>query len=113
MGQKLHLLLQTIEFASSYASEEKDKKEIEKLDLPDFEPFMAMYHRYRKEQYDQEIQKFMHTGLCNIRENPLIMEIVQKMFDFDLDIGDIEKDILFIKEKLELTFNFMDISFQK
>ena len=41
------------------------------------------------------------------------MEIVRKMFDFDLEVGDIEKYILFVEAKLELIFNFMDISFQQ
>ena len=102
----------TNDFTSS-SDEDKDKKEIEDLELPDFEPFMAMYRRYSKEQSDQEIQQLMHTGLCSIRENPFIVKIVRKMFDFDLEVGYIEKNILFVKEKLELTFNFMDISSNK
>ena len=34
------------------------------------------------------------------------------MFDFDLEVGEIERDVFNVKDKLELIFNFMDISFQ-
>ena len=38
--------------------------------------------------------------------------IMSKMFDFDLDITDIEKDLLSVREKMEPNFNFIDLSFQ-
>ena len=38
--------------------------------------------------------------------------IMSKMFDFDLEISDIEKDLLSVREKMEPIFNFIDISFQ-
>ena len=38
--------------------------------------------------------------------------IMSKMFDFDLEIADIEKDLLSVREKMEPIFNFIDISFQ-
>ena len=34
------------------------------------------------------------------------------MFDFDLEIVEIEKDLLSVREKIEPIFNFIDISFQ-
>ena len=37
---------------------------------------------------------------------------MSKMFDFDLEIIDIEKDLLFVQEKMEPLFNFIDLSFQ-
>ena len=38
--------------------------------------------------------------------------IMSKMFDFDLEIIDIEKVLLSVKEKMEPIFNFIDLSFQ-
>ena len=34
------------------------------------------------------------------------------MFDYDLEVDDIVRDVFNVKDKLELIFNFMDISFQ-
>ena len=35
-------------------------------------------------------QKHMFSGLCNIRENDLIVNIIQKMFDFEFEVSDFE-----------------------
>ena len=80
--------------------------------MPDFEQFYASYRRYRRELSPEELKQLINNGLINIRENPLIIEIIRKMFDFDLEVGDIERDVFYVKDKLELIFNFMDISFQ-
>ena len=34
------------------------------------------------------------------------------MFDYDLEVDDIVRDVFNVKDKMELIFNFMDISFQ-
>ena len=34
------------------------------------------------------------------------------MFDYDLELVDIVRNVFNVKDKLELIFNFMDISFQ-
>ena len=72
-------------FAASFSSDEEDNdnKEIKELELPDFKPFMALFRRFRREQSPEEVQQYMLKGLCNMRENPIIMEIVLKLFDFD------------------------------
>ena len=38
--------------------------------------------------------------------------IMQKMFDYDLEVSALEKEICMIKEKIEPIFNFIDVSFQ-
>ena len=100
-------------FASSSKDEnEKEKGEVTDLQLPDFEPFYASYRRYRRELSPKELKQLINNGLINIRENPLIIEIIRKMLDFDLEVGEIERDVFNVKDKLELIFNFIDISFQ-
>ena len=59
-----------------------------------------------------EKQKHMFKGLCNIREIDLIVNIIQKMFNFELEVSDLERDLFSVKEKMELIFNFIDLSFQ-
>ena len=34
------------------------------------------------------------------------------MFDYDLEVSDLEKEIFIVKEKIKPIFNFIDISFQ-
>ena len=75
--------------------------------MPDFEPFYASYRRYRRKLSPEELKQLINNGLESIKENPLIIEIIRKMFDFDLEVGDIERDVLNVKDKLELLFNFM------
>ena len=38
--------------------------------------------------------------------------IMSKMFDYNLEVGDVEKDLLSVKEKMEPIFYFIDLSFQ-
>ena len=63
---------------------------------------MALYHRYRMELSAAEKQKHMFKGLCNIRENDLIVNSIKKMFDFELEVSDLEKDLFSVQEKMEL-----------
>ena len=98
-------------FASS-SEGEQEFEEVANLQSPDFEPFFASFCRYRKELNSVEVKQLIENGLISIRENPLIIEVVRTMFDFDLEVDDIERDVLNVKDKLELIFNFVDISFQ-
>ena len=101
--------------ANYFASSSEDEQEFEEvvdLQSPDFEPFFASFRRYRKELNSIEVKQLINNGLINIRENPLIIEIYRTLFDFDLEVVDFERDVFSVKDKLELIFNFMDISFQ-
>ena len=100
--------------ANYFAFSSDEEQEIEKvanLQTPDFEPFFASFRKYRKELNATEVRQLIDNGLINIRENPLIIEIVQTMFDYDLEVDDIVRDVFNVKDKLELIFNFMDILF--
>ena len=56
-------------------------------------------------------EDILTRGLINLRANPHMLNIMQKMFDYDLEESDIEE--LFInKEKLEPIFDFIDVTFQ-
>ena len=98
--------------ANYFASSDEDQQEIENLELPDFEPFIASFPRHRAELSKTEKQQLMHKGICNIIKKPLIVDIIRKMFDFDLEMEVMEKEVFFVKEKLELIFNCIDITFQ-
>ena len=60
---------------------------------------------------ETEKQALMFKGLCNIRANAHMVNIIEKMFDCDLEVSDLENDLFSIQEKLELIFNFLDLFF--
>ena len=39
-------------------------------------------------------------------------QIIEKMFDYDMEVVVLEKDLFSVKEKMEPIFNFIDLSFQ-
>ena len=110
MGTKPKVVIAN--YFASFSEDEKEFEEVFDSQSPDFEQFFASFRRYRKELSSTEVKQLINNGLINIRENPLIIEIVQTLFDFDLEVEDIERDVFSVKDKLELIFNFMDISFQ-
>ena len=71
-----------------------------------------MFCCYRPELSETKTERVMTTGLINLRENPHMPEIMRKMFDYNLEASDLEKDLFSIKEKSEPIFNFIDVSFQ-
>ena len=103
-------------FISKYINEQNnssdEEKEVEVFESPDYEPFLAKFRKYKPELTQVERGDMLVRGLINLRTNPHMRDIMVKMFDYDLEIGDIEKEILMVKEKIELIFNFIDVSFQ-
>ena len=47
-----------------------------------------------------EKQSQMARGLITLRENPHMPYSMYKMFDFDMETSDIEKDLFSVKEKM-------------
>ena len=71
----------------------EEDKETETFEFDDFEPFMAMFCRYRPELSETEKESVMTRGLIK-------------------EVSDLEKDLCSVKEKIEPIFNFIDVSFQ-
>ena len=67
---------------------------------------MVSFRLYRPELSEIEQQSIMARGLLNLSENPDMANIVQKMFDYDLEVGDVEKDLLSVEIKMEPIFKF-------
>ena len=84
--------------AQDHNSLDEEREAIETFEFEDFEPFMVSFWRYRPELSKTEKQSVMMRGLINLRENPHMEEIMGKMFDFDLEISDIEKELFSVKE---------------
>ena len=41
-----------------------------------------------------------------------MVDIIRKMFDFDLEVSELDNNLFSVTEKIEVIFNFMDIFFQ-
>ena len=76
VGSKPMLVVANYFASSSEDKNEKEKGEVIDLQLPDFEPFYASYCRYRGELSPEDLKQLINNGLINIRENPLIIEII-------------------------------------
>ena len=85
-------------------SSDEERQQIETLEFDDFEPFMVLFRHYRPELSETEKQAFMAKGLYNLRKNPHMPNIMSKMFAYDSEVGDAEKDLLSVKEKLSSAF---------
>ena len=93
----------------NHSSEEE--KEVESL-INEFEPFVVGLRHYPLDMPLTERRSQLARGLITLRKNPFMPYIMSKMFDFDLEIVEIEKDLLSVREKIEPIFNFIDLSFQ-
>ena len=82
------------------------------FESPDYEPFMANFRKYKPELTQVEKESILARGLINLRANPHMRDIMIKLFDYDLEVSDLEKEIFIVKEKIEPIFNFIDVSFQ-
>ena len=100
--QMLQSLWLTTSRAQDYASSDEEHGKVESFEFADFESFLASFRRYTAELSDTEKQSQMFKGLCNIRENAHLRNILEKMFDYDLEVGDLKRDLFSVKEKWSL-----------
>ena len=98
--------------AQDDASSGEDLVKVDSLKFADFEPFMALFSYLQTGIISSRKQEYLHKGQCNIRKNPIMVDIIQKMFDFDLEVSELDNELFFVKEQMELIFNFMDLFFQ-
>ena len=54
----------------------------------------------------------MNRGMDNLRKSGHMKEIINKMFDFECEVVDVEKEISSYPTMIETVFNFKDLSFQ-
>ena len=76
--------------AQDDASSEEDLVKVDSLKFADFEPFMALFRTCRLELTATDKQEYLRKEQCNIRKNPIMVDIIQKMFDFDLEVSELD-----------------------
>ena len=78
-----------------------EEQEVESFEFDDFKLFMVSFRRFRGDLSETEKQSLMARGLIALRRNQYMPYIMSKMFDFDMETSDIEKDLFSVKEKIE------------
>ena len=90
-------------FIAKYIGEQNQSSdegpEIEVFESPDYEPFMANFQKINPGLSVIDREDILTRGLINLRTNPHMRNIMQKMFDYDLEESDIE-ELFMDKEKL-------------
>ena len=54
----------------------------------------------------------MSDGMESLRNNELMRGLIERVFDFDREVDESEREIFSIPSRMELMFNYMDLSFQ-
>ena len=85
---------------------------IEELNFPDFSAFMASFRKYKKDLSDTAKVALMTDGMEMLRNNELMKGLIERMFDYDREVDKIERAIFSQPLRMELTFNYIDLSFQ-
>ena len=81
-------------FIAKYIGEQNqssdEEPEIEVFESPDYDPFVAKFRKINPGLSELDRGDILARGLINLRANPHMLNIMQKMFDYDLEESDIE-----------------------
>ena len=91
---------------------DQDTGVVDEIEFPDFSPFMANYRKYKKDMSDTAKIAFMTNGMESIRNNELMRVFIDKMFEYDMEVDELERNIFSIPARMEITFKYIDLSFQ-
>ena len=86
----------------------------EESELPDFIPFMARFRSYKKDLSEVIINKktLMTEAMESLRESNFMADLIEKMFDYERDIGLVESEIFDRPDRMEVVFNYINLTFQ-
>ena len=79
---------------------------------PDFIPFMAKFRSYRRELSDTDKVAYMPNEMDKLSDNTLMKGLIQRMFDYERDRALLETEIFNFPDRMELLFNYINLSFQ-
>ena len=93
------------------ASEDKSEVVVE-CSSPDFSHFVAKFCSYRRELSDTDKVAFMSNEMEKLRDNALMKGLILRIFDYERDRALLETEIFNFPDRMELLFNYIDLSFQ-
>ena len=94
------------------SASEEDTGAIEDIEFPDFPPFMGQYRKYKNDLSEMAKIALMTNGMESLRNHELMRGLIKRMFDYDLEVEEIERKIYSNPARMKLTFNYIDLSFQ-
>ena len=73
---------------------------------------MARFCKYKKDLSDTAKVAFMSDEMEMLKNNELMKGFIESMFDYDREVDEMEREIFSQPLRTELTFNYIDLSFQ-
>ena len=106
----LYIILLFAARCKNNSMSEEDNEAIEDIEFPDFPPFMGHFRKYKKHLSEVANIARMTNGIESLRNNGHMRGLIKRMFDYDLE--ELEREIFSIPARMEITFNYIDVSFQ-
>ena len=85
---------------------------VEEGHLVDFTPFVARFRTYKRDLSDTNKFVLMSTGMESLRDSVYMKGLIERLFDFERDIALVESEIFDQPERMDVVFNYIDLSFQ-
>ena len=73
---------------------------------------MASYRTYKKDLSASMKTARIANGMDTCKTHLLMPGLIKRMFDFDLEVEILERDVFSSPERMPLVFNYMDLFFQ-
>ena len=94
------------------SASDKDTGIIEEIKFPEFSPFMDYYRKYKTDMSFTAKIACMTNGMKSLRNNDVMRVFINKMFDFEMEVDELESEIFSVPARMEITFNYIDLCFQ-
>ena len=73
---------------------------------------MARFRKYKKDLTETAKVALMSDGMEMLRNNEFMKELIERMFDYDCEVDEMEREIFSQPLRTKLTLNYIDVSFQ-
>ena len=88
----LYVILLFVARCKNNRASDEDTGIIEGIEFPYFSPFMAYYCKYKKDLSETAKIAFMTNVMESLRNNYLMRVFIRKMFDFDVEVDELERE---------------------
>ena len=105
-----HVILLFAARCQNNSASEEDTKVLEECEFPYFSPFMANFRKHKKDVSDAAKVAFLSAdGMETLRNNELMQGLIERMFDFEREVAEMEREIFSQPIRVELTFKYIDV----
>ena len=73
---------------------------------------MASYRTHKKDLSEVAKTAMITSGMELCKNHELMPVLIKRMFDFELEVEVLEREVFSLPERMPLAFNYMDLFFQ-